>query len=211
MDYKKELEKIKRFYLEEKGKKDNLGSIVEEEKKKVQKIETLLHDNGIEKEVILKATAKAREGSKNVIEEISTEALQMVLNTEKKALIEMSLKDGVPAATMMIVSGEKDEELKTNPANSNGGGLRDIISLSVLAAIRMLDNKNNKAPLFLDEPFKNLSKEYANQSSTFIKKLSNSIGTQMFIVTHEQDVLPNVADKTIEVTQVNGVSYIKER
>ena len=154
----------------------------------------------IEKELLQKATETAREKAKELIESVGTEALQMVLGEDKRIVIRLTQRDGVPAANLFVqtIFGENDV-LENNP-NYGGGGVRDIISLSTLTANRMLEAKNNKAPMFLDEPFKNVSSDYAEKIAEFLNKLVEYFGGQFFVVTHERNFMPNTASKTFSVT-----------
>ncbi|KKK86498.1 hypothetical protein LCGC14_2762610, partial [marine sediment metagenome] len=63
--------------------------------------------------------------------------------------------------------------------------------------------------ILLDEPLKNLSQNMQDKASMMLKELSNRLGIQFIIVTHE-DTLTEYADRVFRVRQSKkGVSYVK--
>ena len=83
------------------------------------------------------------------------------------------------------------------------------ISLAIQASLLKI-NESNSAPLFLDEPTKFVSKNNAEIATKLIKEISKSVGRQVFVVTHEKDVMPQYADKHYEISKnADGISEIR--
>jgi DNA repair exonuclease SbcCD ATPase subunit len=63
--------------------------------------------------------------------------------------------------------------------------------------------------IILDEPMRFLSEDLQEKASAMIKELSEKLGLQFIIITHEKE-LASYADKEFRVTINKGVSNIKE-
>lgn len=198
--------RLKEEYDNQRIKKENYNKMYAEEQKKIAEIHKRIDDKLIGKQLLENVTEDARNKSKEVLETICNEIMTMVLNEQSKASIEIKQKDGVPAADMYLVS-ETGE--KTNPVQQNGGGVRDLISLSIMLTMREILG-NNKAPLFLDEPFKNLSLGYAGKDTETLKKVIDRFGVQTFMVTNERTMTPCVSDKNFFIKQKQGISYLED-
>lgn len=201
------VDKIDEYYQEEFRKREVASNIYEEEKKKEENLTRDLNNKIIKKELLDKVSDAGRENSRQLFENLMSEALQLSFGSQKTVQLEIKKRDGVPAANILVNTpiGE-DDILSIDPSNGSGG-VRDIISVAALISMRMLWRPNNKAPLFLDEPFKNLSREYAEPISSFMEKITEA-NHQTFIVTHERAVMPNIADKTFLVIKENGQSKV---
>ena len=67
----------------------------------------------------------------------------------------------------------------------------------------------NPKIIIMDEPMRFLSEEYQENASEMIKEISNKLGIQFIIVTHNQ-TLTAYADKVFEVSIRKGISKVKE-
>jgi DNA repair exonuclease SbcCD ATPase subunit len=60
----------------------------------------------------------------------------------------------------------------------------------------------------LDEPFKNLSKDLQSKAGEILKLLSQKLGIQIIMITHEQELM-EIADKTFEIQKVKDGEWEK--
>jgi len=93
-----------------------------------------------------------------------------------------------------------------DPMDSSGGGALDIASLALRMAIWSI--KQTRAIQILDEPAKFLSRDMQDKASDMLKKLSESLGIQLIIISHIPEIM-EAADRIIHVEQVNGTSKVK--
>ncbi|MCR0315478.1 hypothetical protein MKA27_12985 [[Clostridium] innocuum] len=199
--------RLKDEYMNQRLKKENYLKMRTEEQERIEEIHKRIDDKVLGKKLLEDVTEDARNKSKEVLEAICNEIMGMVLNDEQcKATIDIKQKDGVPAADMYLALANGE---KTNPALQNGGGVRDLISLSIMLTMREILG-NNKAPLFLDEPFKNLSLGYAGKDTETLKKVIDRFGVQTFMVTNERTMTPCVSDKNFFIRRKENVSYLEE-
>lgn len=97
--------------------------------------------------------------------------------------------------------------LVAHPLTATGGGVVDIVSFA-LRAVAWTMNTPRTAPVFiLDEPFHNLSVDLMHRASTMLKQMSEQLGIQMIIVTHEEE-LEYAADKVFYVSKQNNKSIV---
>ncbi len=78
---------------------------------------------------------------------------------------------------------ERDGEMIA-PEDAVGGGVMDILSFALRIAYWSL--KKTAPVFFLDEPFKFLSASLHEQASALLEMLSNRLGIQFFVVSHQE-------------------------
>lgn len=201
VELKSKFEEMNSYYEKELAKKEAARLNLQKEEEIEAELNARVDKILAEKEMLEKATEKGREKAKTLMENIMTEALQIVLSDKKKVSMKLTTRDGTPAVNLYVQTEfDKDEVLESTTANGSGG-VRDMLSMAALTSMRMLEKNNNKAPMFLDEPFKNVSRDYAESTAEFTKRMVDYFGGQFFIVTHERDVMPNIADRTFLVSK----------
>lgn len=176
-----------------------------EKERELFKIEKKSHDKRLTKELLEKTSDEARRNGKEIMAQTSSAGVQMVLGENHSVDIELGNLRGLPSAELHIIKEFKNGKLIIDPME-DGGGIRDIVSLATFMGTGMTVGEGNQSPYFLDEPTKFVSKDLAEEVSTFIKELASYTGKQTFIVTHDMNHLPNVADTTYRIENHDGVS-----
>ena len=151
----------------------------------------------------------ARETLKVRIQETVTAALQgILLRDDIKFAIETWINtDGKPGARWKIISSCDGHVVESEPEEANGGGVTDVVSLALRAALLELSRPKPNGPLFLDESGKHISAEYLPNVAEFLKRYAQSSGRQIILITHQR-ILAEVADLGYRVGQENGVSEV---
>jgi DNA repair exonuclease SbcCD ATPase subunit len=72
-----------------------------------------------------------------------------------------------------------------DPLGSRGGGVVDIVSLALRIVILELYTPRIDGPLMLDEPTKQLSKEFSDRAAELLRAISERTGRQIILVTHD--------------------------
>ena len=83
---------------------------------------------------------------------------------------------------------------KVQPLETSGGGTADVASFALRTASWSLQTPKTRNVMILDEPFKWLDKSKHERASLMIKEISQKLGIQFIIVTHE-DKLTEAADR----------------
>ena len=99
---------------------------------------------------------------------------------------------------------------RMDPMDSSGFGAVDVASLALRIAAWSMQIPRKRNVIILDEPFKFLDgkTDRIEKASQMIKELSDKLGIQFIIVTHDT-ALGNYADKTFNVLMRNKKSIVK--
>lgn len=142
---------------------------------------------------------------KGKIEDIVNSALKCVF-VDKKLNFKI-----IPAITKRGVNYElyiDTDGIVTPLTDSKGGGVLDIVTLSIrIAFVRMFSNMLRQT-IILDEPFKNLDSERINPACEWLKVISKEFGVQFVIVSHISELIEG-SNKVFQVVNVNGTSEVK--
>jgi DNA repair exonuclease SbcCD ATPase subunit len=101
----------------------------------------------------------------------------------------------------------KNGKLEGNPVDSNGGGICDILSVTLLFVCWKLSGNPTRDLFVLDEPFKNLSADYQERACHFFQELANSMEVKVLMSTHISDFV-EIAEHKIAVERKRGASCI---
>jgi len=96
---------------------------------------------------------------------------------------------------------------RVDPLMAAGGGAADVASFALRIASWSMQRPRTRAVIVMDEPFRFLSNDYQEKASAMLKDLSEKLGIQFIIVTHE-DILAEYADKVFTVVNRNGKAMI---
>lgn len=117
--------------------------------------------------------------------------------------IGMEIRRGQTEADLYFVrNGEK-----VNPISASGGGAVDVASFALRVSLWSLQQKKTRPIFILDEPMKNISATYQEKASEMLKSVSDKLGLQIIMVTHNES-LTDASDKIIKVGIKRGVSII---
>lgn len=198
LSLQRQLNDLKTQYTKEKATLDLYIKQKEQKEKELEKTERE-HENILTmKELLEKSSDEARKNGKAILSQTASSSLQMVMGDNLKVDMKLGHRSGVPTADLEIVMQYGKKEIRIDP-NHDGGGIRDLVSLSTFMATGFLVAGDNNAPYFLDEPTKFVSEEYAEKTAHAIKEIVKYSQKQAIIVTHEKTHLPNVADVAYEL------------
>lgn len=80
---------------------------------------------------------------------------------------------------------DKESFIAIDPVNGKGGGVCDVVAFGLrLAFLTLL---KNKAPIFLDESFSQISKSYIPDVSALLHDVNDKFGYQIIFITHYRD------------------------
>lgn len=198
--YKKETDKL---LFEEESLKKQI-EFNELQKEKLNNNISLYNES---KNVLNSLILKTRTEAITFIETIVNGALEDVF-TGRGLKLKLILNEGAKVSLSAYI--EEDGQL-FDIETSRGGGLRDLISVSILICCRKLCNI--ELPLILDESFKYLhstkNNTYKKNAFMFLKNIAQKLDTQIILITGEEDIYAlQAADNVISVKKgING-SYV---
>lgn len=155
---------------------------------------------------LLQLTAEAtRANSVSTITNIVNGALKSIFHDRNyEFVVELNTKRGASAASFFIKEGTSQFSL-----TDRGGGLIDVVSISLRIAYLVLHRSKQRRLLVLDESLKHLSKEYVPQAAAFLKQISKELDLKILMVTHNS-TFANYADRVYQTKQLNGVASVDE-
>lgn len=186
------------------GRKEELEKFKLSEEKQLQEI-------GNDIEIYESANALIGEISKHTQEKLKfhisnlvTSSLETVFGDGNQFELDIvSRRNGLEADFLVRdVNGNL-----TDPISSRGGGIVDMVSFSLRVALWGL--KSDIAPILVfDEPFKNLSEDLQYKAGQFIETLSNELGIQFIVVSHERPLIESCSN-IYKCKNMNGISKME--
>lgn len=164
-------------------------------KLKIKSIESQLLQLEKAKALILEIAKQTKEEIKEYIENIVTNALQMIYGDDFS--FEMHIEQKRDQEEIYFYLAGKDGTLLEPRKDVTSGGMLDIISLSLHLAILSLTDA--EPILFLDEPLKFLGK-YSYMGGELLKEFAKEFGLQIFMITHDEELM-KIADKVFIIKE----------
>jgi len=176
-------------------KNEELEDLLKREKRKTEAIK------------IVRATVQtaAQEVQKNLeyhLSDLVTTALHAIFPDDINFIAKIEQRRGQTECDLLFE--EKDNKYK--PLDGSGYGPVDVATFVFRLCFWSL--KKNRPTFILDEPFRNLSPNFHSKISELIKELSEELGIQFIIVSH-QDEINIAADRTFYVDKVDDKSMVK--
>ncbi|MFW5701039.1 MAG: hypothetical protein ACOCWM_05055 [Cyclobacteriaceae bacterium] len=156
-------------------------------------------------EIVKEVGLKTQQELQYHISDITSLALEAVFEDPYILSVEFVERRGKTECDLLF---ERNGE-KVNPIDATGGGAVDIAAFALRVASWSMMSPRSRPVMILDEPLKNLDKTRQEKGSAMIKEVSEKLGIQFIIVTHE-DTLATAADKIFNVSIKKGISNISE-
>ena len=177
---------------------DTLGNRIEES------TESLKHHEQA-REVVREVGLLTQQSLQYHISDITSLALEAVFEDPYELVAEfVQRRNRTECDLYFSREGERVE-----PQEASGVGAMDVASFALRIASWSMQTPKRRNVIILDEPFKFLDKARQPQASMMLKEISDRLGIQFIIITHES-TLAEHADKTFTVSIRKGVSKVIE-
>lgn len=162
-----------------------------EEQERLQKDEDILQKT---MSLFKNLSEQENEKSKNLFIALVNFGLHSIFGEDVSFDLEMKqYATGTFYSPILIKNGEQEDIM------SSGGGILDIVSFLCRIVVLVSFYTKESRVLRLDEPFKNLSKEYREKAVILMGQLSEQFGIQFIMVTHI-DEFANIPGARVFVT-----------
>lgn len=150
------------------------------------------------REILASIAKMKREETTNKIERIVTHGLQSVLGDDSVRLRvnEHQTKKNISYQFAIDGKGFTSEDIK----NEKGGGIQNLVSFLLSVVITLMLSPSRTRFFVFDEKFAQLSRDYLPATGSLLKELSEHLGCQFLLVTHQQE-LSDYADIVYELSQ----------
>lgn len=112
---------------------------------------------------------------------IVSRCLELVFDNPYEFRIAFEEKRGKTEARLYF----QRDELEVDPLTASGGGVVDVAAFALRLSCLMLSIPPKRKVLVLDEPFRFVSREYRSRVRQMIETLSEEMGIQFVMVTHD--------------------------
>lgn len=151
----------------------------------------------------------ARDFVKVEVEQLVTQGLRSIFEDDTIQFnIEFLMKRNQIEAEFTLSHEEEETKIQGDILSTYGGGVVDVISISLRIIIMQL--MQIRGPLILDEPGKNISAQFIGAFGKFLAEVSNTFDRQIIMITHNSKLV-EFANNIIEVYQTKSVSYIRRK
>lgn len=177
-DYRSKLNKLLERYRYS-------SKAVSQEKKNLAKCKEELGATIEAQQIIQQIAAGVQASAHQQIASVVTKCLEAVFDDPYTFKIHFDQKRGKTEARLVF---ERDGIEINNPMKSLGGGVISVAAFALRLACLLLTKPQARKLLVLDEPFGQLSVEYMDRLAVMLQRLSEEMGFQMIIVTHNQNL-----------------------
>lgn len=174
--------------------RDKISSILEAEQDHVDALP-----------IILKIGQIHRQFSLDKIESLVTSALRVVFEHPYTFKLRQEEKRGQIELVPIVVDGD----LELEPALSMGGGIIDVLSISLRIILWSMMQDKPESVMVMDEPARHVNSDKSVKNlSILFKQVSKSMGLQFIIVTNRAS-LSHSADLIYKVYKRNGSTSVE--
>lgn len=139
------------------------------------------------------------------ISDITSLALEAVFNEPYELKVEFVQRRNKTECDLYF---ERNGE-RIDPISASGGGAVDVASFALRIASWSMMRPRTRNTIILDEPLRFLSVDLQERASQMIKEISDKLGIQFILISHEQTIA-SYADRTFEVSIKKGVSHVRQ-
>ena len=189
---------------QQKGQKSQIQQSIGSLKQSVKEKQRDQRKHEQAREVIREVGLKTQQQLSFHISDITSLALDAVFNDPYKLVTEFVERRNKTECDLYF---ERDGS-KVDPLTASGGGAVDVAAFALRVASWSMQRPRSRNTMVLDEPLRFLSADHQEQASVMIKEISQKLGIQFIIITHEP-ILASYADKIFETRIRKGVTEVK--
>jgi len=187
----------------QRGKKIQIEANIFTKEESLQTLQRQFKRHEKAREIIREVGLQTQQQLQFHISDVTSLALESVFNDPYQLKVDFVQRRNKTECDLLFVKG--DSEL--DPLTASGGGAVDVAAFALRIASWSMAHPRTRATIILDEPLRFLSVDNQEKASRMIKELSQRLGLQFIIVTHES-VLASYADKVFEVSIKKGKSKV---
>ena len=197
------IQDIRNKLEQQKGKKIQIESSIAVIQESIKEEGRQLRRHEQAREVIREVGLKTQQQLQYHISDITSLALEAVFSDPYELIAEFVQRRNKTECDLFF---KRDGE-QFDPLTASGGGAVDVASFALRVASWSMQRPKSQATLILDEPLRFLSADHQEQASVMIKEISQKLGIQFIIITHEP-ILASYADKVFETKIRKGITQV---
>jgi len=197
------IKQIRNHLERQKGQRDQLTQTITGLKDNIRNEKRSLHRHEQAREVIREVGLKTQEQLQYHISDITSLALEAVFNDPYELKVEFVQRRNKTECDLLFVRDGN----AVDPLSASGGGAVDVASFALRIAAWSMQHPHSRNVMILDEPLRFLSADLQERASQMIKQISEKLGIQFIIVTHET-TLASYADRVFTTSIRRGITSV---
>jgi DNA repair exonuclease SbcCD ATPase subunit len=197
------LQQIRNRFEQLKGQRIQIEKTIQLLEANLEDLQMSLHRHELAREIIREVGLKTQQQLQFHVSDIVSMALNAVFPDPYELKVNFIQRRNKTECDLLFVRNG----IEIDPIDASGVGAIDIASFALRIALWSMSSPRTRNVIILDEPFRFLSENYQEQASVMIKEISQKLGIQFIIVTHEE-VLTSAADRIFEVSIKDGKSQV---
>lgn len=185
------------------GQQRQITKNLEQAQAKLSEYQTMLTRHEQAREVIKEAGLRTQQALAFHISDITTLALQAVFPEPYNLVVDFVQRRNKTECDLWF---ERDGQ-RLSPMDASGGGAVDVAAFALRVASWSMQHPRSRATIILDEPMRFLSTDLQPKASEMLKQLSDRLGIQFIIITHEEE-LAEEADRVFQIQKRKQVSEV---
>ena len=199
---------LRNSFERKKGKRDQIEVTVADLTEKIANTKLDLRRHEEAREILRSVGLETQKQLQYHISDITSLALEAVFEDPYELVAEFVQRRNKTECDLYF----SRRGSRVDPVDASGGGAVDVAALALRIAAWSMQNPKRRNVIILDEPMKFLDTQTdrLEKASMMLKELSERLGLQFIIVTHE-DILTQYADQVFRVRQSRkGISDVKQ-
>jgi DNA repair exonuclease SbcCD ATPase subunit len=190
---------------QEKGRENQVKSNIQTLSDRIRDTKRTLVRHEQAREIVREVGLRTQQQLQVYISDITTVASEAVFDDPYELVMEFVQRRNKTECDLYF----QRNDMRADPITASGGGAVDVAAFALRIAAWSMQIPKKRNVIILDEPLRFLSRNLQERASQMIKELSDKLGLQFIIITHEE-TLAEYADKTFEVSIRKGISKVKE-
>lgn len=191
---------------QQKGQRDQLQRQQAQSQRRLKELGRSLRRHEQAREIIRKVGLQTQQQLQYNISEITTLALEAVFEDPYILVAEFVQRRNKTECDLLF---ERDGQ-QIDPLSASGGGAVDVAAFALRVASWSMQRPKSRPVMILDEPLRFLDERRQAKASAMIKQISDKLGIQFIIITHEP-TLAAEADRTFQTSIHHGVTKLTEQ
>lgn len=190
----------------QRGKRDQIAATITTVEEQVEQLNQSKRHHEQALEIIRVVGLQTQQQLQVQISDVTSLAMEAVFDDPYSLVVEFVERRKKTECDLWF---ERDGQ-RLDPLSATGGGAVDVAAFALRIASWSMQRPSSRPVIILDEPLRFLDTERQERASSMFKELSERMGLQFLIVTHEP-TLARVADRTFNVTiDSKGVTTVKQ-
>lgn len=200
------LQQLRNSIEQKKGERSQLQKSLSRTEIEVKEKGRELRRHEQAREIIREVGLKTQQQLQFHISDITSLALEAVFQEDPYELVaEFVQRRNKTECDLLFTRNEN----RVDPLSASGGGAVDISAFALRVASWTMQRPRSAPVILLDEPLRFLSQDLQERASRMIQEISQKLGIQFIIITHEE-ILSAFADKRFDISIRKGISKVTE-